>query len=137
MKLEARKQLVAWLGMLAMLLITCAPLASQLFAASHHQVPWQMPCGMRADDAAMSNAMHTSLHGIDDQRSPHKAANGQTDACGYCSFFDHYTSLPTGLVMAHQLVRLVIALSIAALAIHVSRAARYPSGRPRAPPGVF
>jgi hypothetical protein len=137
MTLDTRKRLVAWLGMIAMLLVTCVPLASQLIGASHGATPSLMHCGMKVGDPAMSSVMHSDTHGTDDKSSQHKTTSGQTDVCGYCSFFDHYTSLPTSVVTAHQLVRLLIALSIAALAMHISRAARYPSRRPRAPPIVF
>ncbi|MBB3214361.1 putative membrane protein [Herbaspirillum sp. Sphag1AN] len=134
---ESRKRLVAWLGMIAMLLVTCVPLASQLIAASHGATPSMMYCGMKVGDPAMSSVVQSDTHGTDDKSSQHKAASGQTDVCGYCSFFDHYTSLPTSVVTAPQLVRLLIALTITALAIHGSRTARYPSRRPRAPPAVL
>lgn len=137
MTLEVRKQLVAWLGIFAILLVICAPLASQLIAVSHSETSSIMYCGMRVGNPAMSNVVQIDVHGTVDKLFPHKTTSGQTDACGYCSFFDHDTALPTTLVTAHQLLCLLIALSIAALAMHVSPTARYPSRRPRAPPAIF
>lgn len=113
-----RKHLTAWLGLLAMLLIGCVPLASQLVAASHTGGE-HMICSTAATGAPA-----------------HAGSMDPADACGYCSFFDHYTSLPTSFAAPARFLRLLIAFTASASTSAPALLKPYPSGCPRAPPGT-
>lgn len=119
MKPGTRKHLVAWLGLMAMLLISFVPLASQLVAAN----------SISGDHMICSTA--------GDSAPAHATDMSQADACGYCSFFDHYASLPTSFAAPDQFLRVVVTLAIATTPTAPALLAQYPTGRPRAPPEML
>jgi len=132
LKLGARRQLTAWLGLVAMLFVSCIPLASQLIAAARN-APSIMICGLHeapADVAAADSATASVP-------PRHKDDAVQTHACGYCNFFDHYTSLPPSLMVVHQLQHVLVTLGMSARPDTATLSSPYPSGRPRDPPGDF
>jgi len=126
LKFDARKHLVAWLGLIAMLLVGLVPPVSQLIAAAHGTAPTALICGMPI--AAMQGSDGHATH--DKQPSP----SVQGDACGYCSFFDHYTPLPTLLIVPTQFVRTALAMAVTVETGVAALRDSYPASLPRAPP---
>jgi hypothetical protein len=115
MNVHKRRLLSAWLGLIAMCLITFMPLASQI--AVHHAAQ---------ENAALCSAEH---HG-------HQApmSNDMLAACSYCDLLATHVAMP---VLPPRLdAPLVLALVCAVLLLSVcfTPSAAFPSGRPRDPP---
>lgn len=119
MKLRIRKQAVAWLGLMAMLLAVFAPLMSQLIASAHADEPVGFICSSVKNDSPA-----------------HAVSPDKLNACGYCNFFAHH--VPVTSVAAPQLLAnaaMVIA-QVSAPAAFIPFSG-FPSGRPRDPPVIF
>jgi hypothetical protein len=122
MGLRIHKHAVAWLGLMAMLLVVLMPLASQLIAAAKADAPLGAICS--------AVAPHSAGHA--DSDSP-----PQLDACAYCSFFNHHVSAPATFVTPQLFVRVVVAIAPVTTVSAFLLLPAYPSGRPRDPPVLF
>jgi hypothetical protein len=120
MKLRARKYTVAWLGLVAMLLVVLTPLVSQLIAAARADEPTGVMC------SAVKSEGSASAHDV----SPDSLS-----ACGYCDLFAHHVpaaNLPPPEPVATVFVARARVSKPSAFVPHVA----FPSGRPRDPPAV-
>jgi hypothetical protein len=122
MRFRIHKRAVAWLGLMAMLLVVLMPLASQLIASAKADNPLGAICS--------AVVPHSAGHA--DSDSP-----AQLDACGYCNFFGHYVSAPTTFVSPQLFVRVVVAIAPISTVSAFLLLSPYPSGRPRDPPSIF
>jgi hypothetical protein len=122
MKFRLHKHAVAWLGLMAMLLVVLMPLASQLIASAKADAPLGPICSALVPHSA----------GRVDSDSP-----AQLDACAYCNFFDHYVSAPATFVTPQLFVRVVVAIAPVSTVSAFLLLPIYPSGRPRDPPSIF
>jgi hypothetical protein len=119
MKLRTRKHLVVWLGLLAMWLIVCAPLVSQLVAAAQAGEPQATICSA-AQPGSSADA--------------HDMAPGHMNACGYCDLLAHHVPAPQ-IAAPQVLAQRVVVTQRAARAVPTFIPfAAFPSGRPRDPP---
>jgi hypothetical protein len=115
------RKLTAWLGIVAIWLMTLGPLASQLeMRASRMDMP---VCGADSD-------AHVQ-HG--DQAGQHAQHGLHLDACGYCSFLAHSPALGTVPPVLHGAQQSPDFVSPVVPAAK-RRFARYMRGYPRAPP---
>ena len=120
MKLRIHKHAVAWLGLVAMLLVVFAPLTCQLIASARAKEPVVIVC---------SSVVH------EHSAASHSGSHDQMDACGYCSFFSHHVAAtivaPPQALADAVFVAPRISEPVAFVPIFT-----FPSGRPRDPPFV-
>ncbi|SAK50673.1 MFS transporter [Caballeronia ptereochthonis] len=113
----------SFLGLLAILMVTLAPVVSHSLAA------------MRS--SGDESGMHCSMPSMQDGHAQsHAPMSGAGDACGYCSLFAHMPAVIVPPVVFAQVVEAVLQ----------PRATRFESvrleeplkpGQPRAPPFLF
>jgi len=120
MKLRIHKHAVAWLGLMAMLLVVFAPLMTQLIVSAHAEKPIGFIC---------SSAMSETPAVV------HSGSLDKLNACGYCNFFAHH--VPATIIAPPQpLVDAVLAIAqVSPPAVFIPFPA-FPSGRPRDPPVI-
>jgi guanyl-specific ribonuclease Sa len=121
--LHRHARLTAWLGLIAMWLVVCAPLVSQLVVAARAQEPVAALCSATTP-SAVSTA--SSAH--------YDAAPGSLAACGYCDLLATHSAMPSLPPVAVQVLTLVVILVLAVLSVRFTPLGAFPSGRPRAPP---
>ncbi|WP_404989510.1 DUF2946 family protein [Caballeronia sp. LZ003] len=111
------------LGLLAILLVTLAPVVSQLLA-SHHRLGDALATYCSADDPVVSSAHDGKpAHGV--------PTHGQ--ACAYCSLIGHVPTLPgtsAGLVVPLAATTMTVAGALIAVPLTLI----YTVAQPRAPP---
>ena len=116
---QRRKRLTAWLGVIAMWLVVCMPLASQLVAAAQ----------LRGNfDAPLCSAVRSA---DGDHRGTSSVALA---ACGYCDLLATHTPAPPVAPVSSTLVLLVAFAAAPVLSTSFTPLGAFPSGRPRAPP---
>lgn len=116
---RSRKQLTAWLGIVAMWLIVFAPLASQLVASAHPADPVA---------SVVCSAMQPS-HGVADTLHASPLA-----ACGYCDLLADHATAPALPPVLPVFVVQTVATVVPALSVQFAPPGAFPSGRPRDPP---
>jgi len=125
------KRLAAWLGMIAMLLIACAPTVSHL--AANARTVAATVCGETATPA------QTLLITLDGRQDDPHTAGGQPDPhvlddCGYCGLMTHEAALPSvPPALPSPLPLLMLTMLLPAL-FRFTPIGAFPCGRPRAPP---
>ncbi|WP_033537158.1 MULTISPECIES: DUF2946 domain-containing protein [Caballeronia] len=115
------------LALLAMLLITFAPMVSQLIAASAHadELTAEL-CSAHASTVERSGGHH-STHSTD------TLAHLDDQACGYCHFFAHAPAISDA--RAPAALDVPARRSVAVARIHIERPAPpFTTAQPRAPP---
>jgi hypothetical protein len=116
MTFHARRRLSAWLGILAMCLVTFVPLVSQLVASAGAAEPVAVLCSATQAD----NGTHH--------------AGDPLSACGYCDLLaTHAAAPPIPPTVAPALLLLIVAAT-AVLSTRFTPLGAFPSGRPRDPP---
>jgi hypothetical protein len=118
MNLRARNHTVAWLGLIAMLLVVWMPLVSQLNAAAHRPV------------GAMCSAVKS-----EGSASAHDVSPNPLSACGYCDLYAHHVPAPS-VPPADLLAKVFVARAQVSITSAFVPYAAFPSGRPRGPPVV-
>ncbi|HET8597816.1 MAG TPA: DUF2946 domain-containing protein [Castellaniella sp.] len=121
------KRVAAWLGMVAMLLILCAPTISHLAAAAR-SIP--MPVCTEPGMAQPSVAIEVSSHDPSDSRS----GSHLLDDCGYCSLMLHEAALPSVPPAPPSPLWLLLPVLLLPALRRFTPIGAFPSGRPRAPP---
>jgi hypothetical protein len=117
--LQRYARVTAWLGLVAMWLVVCVPLVSQLVVASREQEPVAALC-------SVATPSDTSSH--------HDAAPGSLSACGYCDLLATHAAMPSVPPAAVQIVTLIVIMAAAVLSVRFTPLGAFPSGRPRDPP---
>ncbi|MDR5773505.1 MULTISPECIES: DUF2946 domain-containing protein [unclassified Caballeronia] len=112
------------LALLAMLLITFAPMVSQLIAANTHDgVPLAELCSAHAASGDAASGHH----------SPDALSQFDGKACGYCHFFAHTPVVPGA--SASFALDVPAARAIAVARTEIERPAQpFTTAQPRAPP---
>lgn len=120
MKLRTRNHTVAWLGMIAMLLVVFAPLVSQLLASARADTPVGIICSAAAGEQPGTK---------------HSASPDALSACGYCNLLAHHVPAPA--IASSPLPSHVVlaAAPVSAQPAYIPQF-EFPSGRPRDPPLV-
>nr|WP_118182674.1 DUF2946 domain-containing protein [Paraburkholderia phosphatilytica] len=116
-------RVTAWLGLVAMWLVVCAPLVSQFVVSSRAHEPIASLCSATTPAAA---SIATPKH--------HDTAAGSLAACGYCDLLTTHTAMSSVPPVAVQMLTLVAILVVAVLSVRFTPLGVFPSGRPRAPP---
>lgn len=119
MTFNNRKNLTAWLGLIAMWLIVFAPVMSQLVMSARTHDPV----------AALCSAVQPG--GLE-----HHAPANSLDACGYCDLLADHVAMPSIPPAALSVVLLVSVVAAVVLSTSFTPLGAFPSGRPRAPPLV-
>lgn len=118
MTLRRYANLTAWLGLIAMWLIVCAPLVSQLVIASHEREPVAALCSAAASpDVAHQDSTSHSL-----------------SACGYCDLLASHAAMPSLPAAVVPVLTLIVIMTAPVLSVRFTPLGAFPSGRPRAPP---
>lgn len=113
--------MTAWLGLIAMWLVVCVPLVSQLVVASRAHEPVAPLCSAVAStDTAHQDA---------------SAAN-PLSACGYCDLLATHAAMPSVPPALVQPLALIVVAIVPMLSMRFTPLGAFPSGRPRAPPLV-
>jgi len=125
------KRLAAWLGVIAMLLLVCAPTVSHFIAATRHIT---VPVCSEATTPGQSHlAIQVALDGHHDAAG-HSTGSHLLDDCGYCDLMMHEAALPSvPPALPSPLLLVMLALLLPPLRRFTPIGA-FPSGRPRAPP---
>jgi len=125
------KRLAAWLGVIAMLLLVCAPAVSHFAAAARSiMVP---VCSEAATPGQPRVAIPVSLDSHHDA-SGHPADPHLLDDCVYCGLMTHEAALPAvPPALPSPLLLLLVALLLPPLR-RFTPVGAFPSGRPRDPP---
>lgn len=110
--------MTAWLGLIAMWLVVCVPLASQLVVASRAHEPVAPLC---------SAATPVDM-------TQHDVAANPLSACGYCDLLATHAPMPSVSPVVAQATTLVMTMAAPVLSIRFTPLGAFPSGRPRAPP---
>lgn len=110
--------MTAWLGLIAMWLVICVPLVSQLVVASRAHEPV----------AALCSAVTPT------DMSHHDGAADPLSACGYCDLLATHTAMPSVAPVVVQTTALVMTMAAPVLSVRFTPLGAFPSGRPRAPP---
>lgn len=151
-----RRQLTAWLGLLAMCLIAFAPTASHFVRAARTFVlpvctvdgQGEHTVSLFAVDARSDGAAATAMNGMKDMPGMrHGAAGGGSgghadhrsgpmDDCGYCDLFNHAPAI--FMVPPAPLAPLLLLFGTLVLPVltRYTPFGAFPSGRPRAPPAI-
>jgi hypothetical protein len=119
MKLRIHKHAVAWLGLVAMLLVVFAPLTCQLIASARAKESAGIVCSTGSHEH--SAASHSTSH-------------DQMDTCGYCSFFSHHVAAATIVAPPQALADAVFVAPRISEPNAFIPISTFPSGRPRDPP---
>jgi hypothetical protein len=114
--------MTAWLGLIAMWLVVCVPLVSQLVVASRAHEPIAALCSASASAVTQVDAPH------------HNASADPLSACGYCDLLATHTAMPSVPPVLVQILVLIVATIAPALSMRFTPLGAFPSGRPRAPP---
>jgi len=120
MKLRIHKHAVAWLGLMAMLLVVFAPLVSQLIASARADEPIGFICSSVIDESPAA---------------AHPVSKDQLNACGYCNFFAHHVPV-TNVAPPQLLANAALAIAQVSAPATFIPLATFPSGRPRDPPVI-
>ena len=114
--------MTAWLGLIAMWLIVCVPLVSQLVMASRAHEPIAPLCSVVAPaDVSRPDASANPLSGL--------------SACSYCDLLATHAPMPSvPPVVAQALMILVAVVTAPVLSVRFTPLGAFPSARPRAPP---
>jgi len=125
------KRVAAWLGIIAMLLITCAPAISHWVNASRAVT---VPVCSETQTPGHAHLVLSVSPGDHSADAGHGTGAHLLDDCGYCHLLKHDAVLPS--VPAGW--QPVLLLALLALVLPSLRAftpiGAFPSGRPRAPP---
>ncbi|PMS38351.1 DUF2946 domain-containing protein [Trinickia symbiotica] len=119
MTLRRHARLTAWLGLIAMWLIVCVPIVSQLVVASHEGEPVAALC-------SATESPDVSHHSAPDSLS----------ACGYCDLLATHAAMPALPAVAAPMLTLVVIMTAPVLSVRFTPLGAFPSGRPRDPPLV-
>jgi hypothetical protein len=120
------KRVAAWLGMVAMLLILCAPTISHLAAAAR-SIP--MPVCTEPGMAQQSVVLEADAQ---PESSDHRSH--LLDDCGYCSLMAHEAALPSVPPAPPSPLWLLLPVLLLPALRRFTPIGAFPSGRPRAPP---
>jgi hypothetical protein len=113
--------MTAWLGLIAMWLVVCAPLVSQLVMASRAHEPIAPLCSVAAPaDVTHHDASANPLSGL--------------SACSYCDLLATHAGMPSVSPVVAQALTLVVVVTAPVLSVRFTPLGAFPSGRPRAPP---
>jgi Na+(H+)/acetate symporter ActP len=115
---RARTRPTAWLGLIAMWLIVCVPLISQLVAAHRAHEPVALLCSATSSGSDAHQGMQ----------------EGMLTACEYCDLLTTHAAMPPIPAVSLPLFALVAIAAIPALFLRFTPLGAFPSGRPRAPP---
>ncbi len=110
--------MTAWLGLIAMWLVVCVPLVSQLVVAARSHEPTAALC--------------SAVTQVD--VSHHDASADPLSACGYCDLLATHTAMPSVPPVVVQMLVLIVATIVPVLSMRFTPLGAFPSGRPRAPP---
>jgi hypothetical protein len=121
MTLQRYARLTAWLGLVAMWLVVCVPLVSQLVIASRAHEPVAALCSVAAPLDASSH---------------HDPAPGSLSACGYCDLLATHAAMPSVPPAAVPVLMLAVSMVVPVLSVRFTPLGAFPSGRPRDPPFV-
>ncbi|MBV6303912.1 DUF2946 domain-containing protein [Candidimonas humi] len=125
------KRFVAWLGIVAMLLLVCAPTVSRCLAAA--QSLTLSICTEAAQPGQAPVAINVSVDGHHDEQGKHSGSHALDD-CGYCTLMMHEAALPSvPPALPSMLLLVLLALALPPMRRYTPIGA-FPSGRPRAPP---
>ncbi|GAA4332359.1 hypothetical protein GCM10023144_22190 [Pigmentiphaga soli] len=125
------KRLTAWLGIIAMLLLVCAPTVTHLLAAAQNIT--LSICSEATTPGQSSVALTVSLDEQHDA-SGHQPGSHALGDCGYCDLLTHEAALPAmPPALPSPLLLVMLALLLPPLRRFTPIGA-FPSGRPRDPP---
>jgi hypothetical protein len=120
MTLRRHVHLTAWIGLIAMWLVVCVPLVSQVIASARaHDEPF----------AALCSAVQTT-------DGSHRTSSDNLAACGYCDLLATHAAMPS--VPEAQLTPLLfVAFALEpTLSTRFTPLGAFPAGHPRAPPTI-
>ena len=119
--LRRHARMTAWLGLIAMWLVVCVPLVSQLVMASRVHEPLAPLCSVSTQaDVSHHDASAGPLSGL--------------SACSYCDLLATHAAMPSVPPVVAQAFTLVVAVTAPMLSVRFTPLGAFPSGRPRAPP---
>ena len=119
--LRRHAHMTAWLGLIAMWLIVCVPLVSQLVMASRAHEPIAPLCSVSTQaDVSHHDASAGPLAGL--------------SACSYCDLLATHAAMPSVSPVVAPALTLIVAVTVPALSVRFTPLGAFPSGRPRAPP---
>lgn len=119
--LRRHARMTAWLGLIAMWLVVCVPLVSQLAMASRAHEPLAPLCSVSTQaDVSHHDASAGPLSGL--------------SACSYCDLLATHAAMPSVPPVVAQALTLVVAVTAPVLSVRFTPLGAFPSGRPRAPP---
>ncbi|MDR5818762.1 DUF2946 domain-containing protein [Caballeronia sp. LZ033] len=116
MTIHAHRRLSAWLGIIAMCLITLVPLVSQMVQAHQAQQPAAVLCSS------------------DHQSHQARQSEDMLSACAYCDLLTTHAAMPSVPPRVDMPVILAIASAVLILSVRFIPSGAFPSGRPRGPP---
>lgn len=119
MTYQTRKHLTVWLGLIAMWLVVCAPVISQLAASARAHEPV----------AALCSAAQTG-------DTVHRTQADSLAACGYCDLLATHAAMPSVPPAALSMLVLIVIAPAPVLSTRFTPLGAFPSGRPRAPPAA-
>lgn len=120
MNLRRHARTTAWLGLMAMWLVVCVPLISQLVIAARADAPIAPLCSA----VAPADAAH------------HGGSTDPLSACGYCDLLATHAAMPSVPPAVAQPLTLTSVMIVPVLSVRFTPLGAFPSGRPRAPPFV-
>ncbi|OLL32391.1 hypothetical protein BTH42_08095 [Burkholderia sp. SRS-W-2-2016] len=138
MTARSRNRLTAWLGLVAMWLVVCAPLVSQLLEASRAQALLAPLCSTHHPAGAL-DANSATLASVTTPTNPapvHLSHDDAFGACGYCNLLQHHVAMPTFAAIAPPAALPLTGTVPPTLSTRFTPLGAFPSGRPRAPPVV-
>ncbi|MCC8396012.1 DUF2946 domain-containing protein [Paraburkholderia sp. MMS20-SJTR3] len=138
MTARSRNRLTAWLGLVAMWLVVCAPLVSQLLEATRAQEPLAPLCSTHHPAGAFdaNSATITSVASHANPAPVHLSHDDAFGACGYCNLLQHHVAMPTLAATSPPAALLLTGTVPPTLSTRFTPLGAFPSGRPRAPPVV-
>jgi hypothetical protein len=139
-----RKSMTVWLGLLAMWLIVCAPVVSQMVLAARLAAPVMPQCSSTsASSLALSASMQASNSMALSMTMPmpmpmpagmHHDPAKMLVACGYCDLLADHMVLPSIPPALPTVTVFVMIATVAMLSTRFTPLGAFPSGRPRGPP---
>ncbi|WP_345798303.1 DUF2946 domain-containing protein [Castellaniella sp. MT123] len=123
------KRVSAWLGIIAMLLLVCAPTVSHFMHATRSMT---LPLCTVAQFGHSSAAITVSVSNAHD--TDHGADSHLLDDCGYCHLLQHDAVLPSVSAGSPPVLWLFILALVLLPARCFTPIGAFPAGRPRAPP---
>jgi hypothetical protein len=124
-----RRQLTAWLGLLAIGLLVFAPVVSQVrLAAQHVAAPQDVLCSAVPSGSAPAGSASASGHA--------HQHDGMLAACGYCGLLADHPAMPPLHIAAFVLFVVAVSVRVPALFTRDVPTGMFSPARPRAPPSL-